>query len=278
MIATSSARDTVLETAGQENNPFVAWNNIAASATLGGTSTLTDGAAANAVTGTTYDFWLPDVAATTASFNVQFGASRTVSFAAIAAHNLADYGASIRCRRSSDGSSWTDAGGGEVTPTDNGPIAFRMAQTGQDYEYWQFYVTGLTAGDDIAIGVAFFGDDLVIPQRVYSGFAPVITPTEIELQANESEGGHLLGSSIVRKGSSLSLELSHLTPGFIRGPSWKAFQTSFNEAKPAFLAWRPEKYPEDIHYIWRSGGTIRPVNMGVLDYMAASFSARVYEP
>ena len=180
-IVNAPNRVTELTAAGYLENPFVAWNNSAALSTtiLGGTSTLTDGAAANAVSGTTYDYWLPDVTGTTARFEVKFPAALGINCAAIAAHNLADLGGSIALRRSTDGgASYSATGlGGTITPTDNGPIVFRVASTGIDAAAWQFNFTGLTAGDPLFVGVAFFGTDMIFPRRFYKDFAPVLSPT-----------------------------------------------------------------------------------------------------
>lgn len=274
-IAISAARTAQI--AGQEDNPFFAWDNAAASATLGGTAVLADGARENALTGTTFDYWLPDVTTTTAAFEVEFASARSVAFAGIAAHNLADFGASARIQRSADGISWSDAGAGLVTPADNRPIGWRMVDTGQDYAFWRLYVTGLTAGDALAAGVIFFGDELLSPERFYAGFAPVLTPTEIAGQVNVSQGGNLVGTSIQRRGSTMEFSIEHLQSSFVRGASWLAFQRAWNEYKPAFFGWRPDTYPGDLHYLWRDGQVIRPVNSGPKARMGVSVSARVYE-
>ena len=278
-IAVSAARLTVLQAAMQENNPVLAWDNLAAAAGVifGGTATLTDGDAENAVDGATYDFWLPDVTLTTASFDIQLASAQTLSFGALAAHNLADFGGSVRLRRSPDGIAWSDAGAGLVTPTNNRPIAFRNIVSGRGAAWWQFYFTGLTVGDALAVGVAFFGNELVVPQRVYQSFVPAITPTEVALQSNVSVGGNLLGSSVVNRGSRIEIAPEHLTPAFVRGTSWKDFQTKFNEGGGAFLGWRPDDHPEDVFYMWRDGPVIRPAPAGVRDYQNAVIAARVYE-
>lgn len=276
-IAISAARTSALGT--EINNPFFAHLNLAASlsATMGGTATVTGGAASNALNGNTFSYWLPDVTSTEAALSAQFSSARTISFVGIAAHNLADYGATVAVQRSSDGSSWTDAGAGTVTPTDNSPICFRMVTSGQSYAYWRIRITGLTSGDDIAIGVALFGDDLVLPRRVYQGFSPILTPTEVEFQSNVSVGGNYLGSSVIKRGSRVQISLQNLDPTFVRGTGWLAFQRAFNDGSPAFFAWRPAKYPQDIHYIWRDGEVVRPENSGPRDLMSLSLQARVYE-
>ena len=276
-IAVASARSAALVAAGYENNPFVTWENLAAGATLTGTDVLADGAQANAVTPATSEYWLPDVTTTTANLSAELGAARTVSFAAIAAHNLADLGATVRIRRSTDGISWSDAGAGAVTPTDNRPIAWRMETSGQDAAHWQLYITGLTSGDPVAVGVFLLGDDLVFPERFYRGFSPVLTPTDVRMQSNISEGGNFLGSSVASEASTLSVSVEHVPQAFIRGAEWTAFQRWFNEARPCFFGWRPADFPEDIHYVIRSGGAIRPVNSGPRSRMSFEFTARVHE-
>lgn len=273
-IAISAARTTALGT--ETNHPFFAWENLAASATLSGTTTLTGGAASNAVNGNTHSYWLPDISGTSARFIVDLGSATSITFAAVAAHNLSSFsGAYCQVRRSSDNVSYSDAGANTITPTDNSPMAFRMS--GQTYRYWEFNFANLTAGDDLAVGVAFFGNDLVMPRPFYQGFSPILTPTEVELQSNVSVGGNYLGSSVIKRGSTLSAEWNNLSATFVRGTSWLAFQRHFNDGLPFFFGWRPAKYPQDIHYAWRQGGTIRPNNSGPKDWMNLGIDARVYE-
>jgi len=277
-IAISTARAATLTAAGQENNPFFMWENLARGETIAGTPLLPGGAAENATGGATNNYWLPDVTGTTARFRVTFGTARTISFVGIAAHNIADYAGDVSIQRSNNsGATWSDGGAGTISPTDNSPIAFRMVETGANCADWRINITGLTAGDGIAIGVAFFGDEIVMPQRFYQGFAPVITPTEVELKSNVSVGGKLIGSSVTKRGSRLSTSFDHIDPTFLRGDTWKEFQAAYNDGNPAFFGWRPEKYPEDLHYIWRDGAVIRPENSGPRDLMSVAIQARAYE-
>lgn len=276
MIYTASARTTALTSAGQLDNPFVAYDNLMAAATLGGTTTLTDGAAANAVTGTTYDYWLPDISATTAILTADFGSAVVISFAALAAHNLSDLGGSVQVQNSADGISWSNAGVTAITPTDNTPIAFRLSTSATAKQYWRFAFAGLTAGDPLYVGVAFLGDDLVMPTRFYGGFAPVLTPTEVQLQSNVSVGGNLLGSSIVSRGSTLAASFRHITAATMRSDILPMIR-QFNTGSGFFFGWRPSTFDEDVHYCWRDGDVARPANDGGLDYMSFTMQMRVFE-
>jgi len=273
-IESTDARNIELANFGYQNNPFVAWQNLGAAATLGGTSVVTGGDRANAVSGSTYDKWRPNVTGTTAVLSFDLGTATAITFAAIAAHNASDFGATVSLQRSSDNSTWTAILSN--TPADNKVIGFRRSASNGAYRYWRFVFSDLTAGDDLSVGVAFLGDDLVIPRRMYQGFSPVLTPTEVQLQSNVSVGANLLGSSVISRGSTVAVDISNIVPAFIRSAEWLAFQSAFGEGKGFFFAWRPLKYPEDIYYCARDGGVIRPENSGPLDWMNIKFSARVY--
>lgn len=273
-IVTTTAREIELANMGYQNNPFVAWRNLGAAATLGGTAVLTGGERANAVAGSTYDKWRPDVSSTSANLSFDFGSAVNIGFAALAAHNAFDHGATVAIQKSTDNTNWTAIL--NTTPADNKPVAFRLTSADGSARYWRFMFTGLTAGDALAVGVAFMGAELVIPRRLYQGFAPVLTPTDVQLQSNVSVGGHLLGSSVISRGSTLSADINYIDPDFIRSADWLAFQTAFGEGKGFFFAWRPLKYTDDLHYCAREGGVIRPENSGPRDLMSIKMAARVY--
>lgn len=274
MIVVSPVRSIEIAAMGYQNNPFVAWQNLGATATLGGSTVIAGGERANAVTGSTYDKWRPVASGTLRTLEFDFGSAISLQFAAIVAHNVFDLAADVRVEWSTDAVTWTEAGGGIVTPTDNSPIAWRFEA--QSYRYWRFAFTDVPTDGMLAVGVAFLGNELIINRRLYQGFSPVLTPTEVQLQSNVSIGGHLLGSSIISRGSTLSAEISYVDASFIRSEEWLAFQKSFGEGKGFLFAWRPEKYPQDLHYCARDGGVIRPSNTGPRDLMNISFSARAY--
>lgn len=276
MIVIAPARASELVALGQQNNPFFAWDNLGIGKSYGGSATIAGGAAANAFTGSTYDKWRPVTGLVTRSLIVDFVTPITITFAAMAAHNLASVGGNVRVQNSPDNLTWTDAGAGLVTPTDNDPIAWRMAAAGTARRYWRFLFTLPSTSTEIGVGVFFFGNELIVPRRFYQGFSPVITPTEVQLQSNVSVGNELLGSSVIGRGSNLSTTISNIDASFIRGASWIGFQRHFNDGKGSFFGWRPNKYPQDIHYIWRSGPVIRPNNAGPRDLMQIELEAQVH--
>lgn len=276
-ISTDSTLAASLAAVGLQNNPFVAWDNFAASAAeittpTPGATELTPGI--NAVSGGTYNFWsaTPN-GSDIVRLRFDLGSAKAVTFAGIAAHNLADIGATLTLESSTDDSVWSPVAAAAVTPADNGAIGFRM--TAATARYWRFTITD--AGGDAVIGVAFIGAELLIGSRLYQGYAPPITPTEVALKTNVSEGGHLLGNSAVFQGSSATAQLNNLAPSDLRGAAWKGFQSAYNGGKPFFWAWRPTKYPADLFYAWRSGAALRPQNTGPLDLMSIEMAMRFYD-
>lgn len=270
MITVSDARLIELSDQGLINNPFVAWENLGAAATLGGTAVLTGGERANAVTPSTYDKWRPNVSGTDAALSFDFTTATAIGYAAIVAHNAQKFGATVAVQTSPNGTTWTTIASAVAAA---GVMAFRVTGSAR---YWRFYFTDLTAADALSVGVAFMGAELIIPRRIYQGFTPVITATEVQLQSNVSIGGNLLGSSVVTMGSKMTADMSLIPAAFVRGADWMAFQTAFGRGKGFFFGWRPDKYPQDVYYCWRDGNTITPTNSGPLDLMGLSIAARVF--
>lgn len=273
-VLIGTARTLELGTDGQENNPSILWNNLATAANISSvTGVATDGAVSNAVNGTTFDYAMPLVSGSNSAALSVSTLSGAVNAGAIAAHNIGTLGATVALNYSDDGgSSWNDCGAGSIAPTDDDVILWRFPSvSGVE---WRLIITGIVSGQP-AIGVFVLGEELVLPRRIYQGYTPPLTPTNVTLQSNVSEGGHLLGNAYVRAGSNLQVELRYLEDSFVRGTDWLAFQEHFNSGKGFFWAWRPAKY-DDAYYCWRSGGPIVPVNSGPLALMSAGFAARAY--
>lgn len=175
------------------------------------------------------------------------------------------------------GSTWNDSGAGPVTPTDDQAIGFYFDAV--DAPDWRILVFNYSGTDDVEIGVAYMGLVLTLDQNIYQGYRPPITPTNVALQSNVSEGGNLLGSAIVRKGSSAQASFTLVDPEYIRSTAnngWKNFQDHFNSGKGFFWAWRPTKYG-DLFWAWRDGDPIAPTNSGPRDLMSFDMSMRLYD-
>jgi hypothetical protein len=256
----------------ENNNPFFAYANVGSATVTTATGTEVN-TAANAASGATYNFWKATPSGGVAVLQFVFASAVSVNFVGLAAHNLGTVTARVKVRYSTDGgSNWTDVLAGQDTPTDNQAIGFRFRAVSA--AQWQIYID--QADSDVVVGVAVLSSVIQMPRRIYKGYTPPLTPTDVSLQSNVSEGGHYLGSSVERRSSSASAEFTYVTPVFLRSASWLAFQAHFNEGGAFFWAWRPSKY-EDLFYAWRSGGVAVPVNAGVLDLMNVTLDMRFYD-
>ena len=194
-ILISASKAIALSSAGTSNNPIIGWDNLgySATATTDVGTEQTEGPAVNATTGSTYDAWIAQEDTGEAALQLAFGSAQSIGFAAIAAHNIGTLGATVEVQYSTDsGASWTTVASGDTSPADDQAIAWYFDAVSSDY--WRLLVTDLAADDVVSVGVFFVGNALTMGQRIYQGYTPPLTPTEVDLQSNVSEGGHLLGS------------------------------------------------------------------------------------
>ncbi len=276
MIITDPIVAATLAASGIENNPVIGAFDQGVNATV----TATGGGAvvapvANVTTDTTYDFFEgePNLSG---RVNVQFVFASPVSlnFIALAGHNIGTLGGIIKVQYSlNSGVSWIPSGAGTASPTSDDAVAFRFADVLADH--WRIRVEGVGT-NNVRIATVMLTNELVLPVRLYQGYAPPMTPTNVDLQSNVSEGGHPLGSSVVRRSSKATAALSPIPESFIRSLEWLAFQKAFNEGAKFYWGWRPEKYG-DLFYAWRSGAPIVPENSGPRDFMSAEMSMRFFD-
>lgn len=261
-----------LATNGTSNNPIVLWESL--SGTLSTTAGTEVESAALSATGTTYDAWVVTPSGGGNAFlQMVFASAQTLNAVAIAAHNLGTVGGSVKVQYSTDsGASWVDTEAGSKFAFDNQAILFYFDEVSADY--WRIRISTVT--ENVEVAVAYWGTVMTIPRRFYQGYTPPITPTNVMLQSNVSQGGNLLGAAVTRKGSSASATVQNVEPTFIRGNDFKGFMNHFNNGNGSFWAWRPTKYG-DLFYCWRDGNTIAPTNSGPRDLMSFEMNMRFYD-
>lgn len=280
-LTISSTKASALASAGEANNPLVTWiDNVNRDGTTLSSSTgvLADGALANAANGGTHDFWRPNITTTSTTYNITRASNATINFMAVAAHNLANFGASLRPQYSTDGgSTWLACDGIAATAVSSNEVqAFYFSNI--DAQDFRLSVSGLTSGDAVRVGVVFMGRALQFPNRMWSGFPPPLAPTIVDTESNVTEGGNYVSTNYKERGIVMPFNLRLMNQDFIRGTgsAFPTFQQVFNRNQPFFMHWRPTAYPADIVYCWRSGEPIIPTNSGVKGYTEFSSSVRAY--
>ena len=263
-IATSSATALVYEIGGGWWNinmtltPTVtgAGSNLRVTASDGGTvSYLGDGSSG-------VMFTTPVVARADADWQVTPLVSEEVDYCCIAAHDMGDWGCTLKVQ-------YDDGAGGYTTIisqqiTDNSPIycIFRPKTVG-------YYRVRINDGNP-KIGVVRFGKSMMMERAMYGGITPPILDRGTKLQSNTSETGEFLGRTRIRTDHGASFSWSNITAAWVRS-NWSDFQKAV-ETEPAFIAWRPETFSEASYA--QIGKNPQASNTGPRDLMSVSFSAR----
>jgi len=211
----------------------------------------------------TYEKWKPT--ALPATWELNFGASKTVDYCCIAAHNMGTNGNSLQVQRYNAGA-WSD-----MIPTtaitDDMPIMVIFAGTADTR-----YRIRISGGTLPTIGVIRFGQAMQMPRPIYGGVAPFDLARQTAFKANVSETGEFLGRSKIRSHFNVVFNWQHIAASWVRS-NWRSFQLAVEE-EPFFITWRPSTFSEVAYAQALQNPTAS--NMGVRDLMALGLSARGY--
>lgn len=205
---------------------------------LAGTVTVSTEAAGfegiNAANELTWTYWKPT--AVPATWQLSF-TSATVSYCAIASHNIGTVGASVTLQEW-DGAGWVGLFATD-TPTDNSPILWLFDARTTDQ--LRIRVTNAIA----TIGVVWFGNVLEFPQKcVWSGSLPFNEAVNAVYTDNVSDGGHVLDRFATRKAGSCQMTINNISETWAAA-NLPALQ-SHMQALPVFMADRPLDYPKSV--------------------------------
>lgn len=229
--------------------PVILYENLFAEGTLSGVAD-PDFPVENAVTGTTWDYWMPD-SSSLRGIIVDLGSSEFANCAFIDAHDMATVGASFRVQVSTDGATWVNASN-LYTPSDNSPIMVLFS--GQSSRYWRIYQIDGPA----KVGVVMLGTKLPFEYGV-TDMVSFRHGQRVEVMGGNSIGGQFLGQKIRRKGGGTTLEFPWLTANWVNN-DMAMFEAHYNDGKPFGMALRPNHDDEELAYCWRpdNASELRP--------------------
>ena len=109
----------------------------------------------------------------------------------------------------------------------------------------------------VRIGVIYVGLSIELQRNIYVGHTPITYGRNRQTVGGISEAGQYLGEVVRRRTLTTSVELSNLTADWYREvlDPWLGQE----ERTPAFWAWRPFSYPDEVAYVWVTGDP-RPQN------------------
>lgn len=272
-IVIGATRAAELATADQTNNPFFLWDNLITTYTAP-SGTEAGGPIANLSSPATAKYVYPTTSGG-GVYQIRFQCSGAISAVGLASHNLGTLQATVRIEYSDDGgSTWTDAGAGVVNATDDQAIIWRFDE--QTHADWRISMYSLGVAGQPALAVLYAGAEMIMPLRMFQGYASPLRPNNVRVQSNVSEGGHFMGVAVTKAGSSIDIPFDLVKNTFVRSATFLGFITHYNETRPFFWAWRPTAY-SDAFLCWRAGDTLQPVNTGPTDRTSFSLQVRAYD-
>lgn len=107
------------------------------------------------------------------------------------------------------------------------------------------------------VGHVTFGDRLDITTGQNVGFSPGQYQPDDKILNSESNGKILLGRSLERHGSKMTVGFRNLAPTWVRD-NWKPLY-DFVSIKPFIVAWDFDAFPLEVSYAWTIGKISGPV-------------------
>ena len=231
-------------------------------ATVTASSEETDFPASAAAQELTYEFWRPT--SLPATWEVDAGEPVTVDYCGIASHTLAGNTVEVQYF---DGDDWQTVS--DVVPGDDTPLMFLFEPT--EAARWRIRISG---GDVPSVGVVFFGRTLAMQRSIYGGHSPLNLSRSTTREPNRSDRGQWLGLSLVRRGVSTDYSWQNLTAAWYRENFDPFVEYATQSRGTFFIAWRPNKFPDEVGYCWVDQDDIQPSNMGQRDLMQVDMTVR----
>lgn len=130
----------------------------------------------------------------------------------------------------------------EVILADDGPVMFRFTSQAIGNVTLRLQAGVLAA----QVAVVYCGKLLVLPRKVYQGFAPINHARIAKVTNGRSEAGNFLGRIVLQEFVKDTMPLSLIDPTYFRAHITQ-FLTASKET-PFFVAWRPQTYPLEVGY------------------------------
>lgn len=229
------------------DHPVIGWNTAT---NFSATTEQVDFPASNLANPATHLFWragTPNSPPDTYIYITGAGYNDNFDYAAIARHNLGSLQVPISVGYFTNNSpgSYVSLIGDTLLP-DDGAALFRFTSQGINNVVLRLKVDALPASSIPRIGVAYCGKLLVLPRRVYQGFAPINHARVAKVTNGRSESGNFLGRIVLQEFMKTTMPLSLIDPTYFRDHITQFLTES--KVSPFFVAWRPQTYPLEVGY------------------------------
>ena len=222
---------------------IIGYDNVLETATLTVSSEATGYDGENVADWFTWDYWKPAATGTSYITAVLPTASK-VDYFAVFGHDLSETGSTIQLQYSANsGSTWYDLTA-PLEAEDSQVIFKTLSEVSATH-----YRIALACPTSVAsIAVIAFGERLELPKSAPLNVTPAPYSFGNTYLSSKSDTGRLLGRTLLRKESEVSIEAKLVEPEWVRD-NWLPF-IAHAEAKAFFYSWNYEDYPEDSAYCY----------------------------
>lgn len=210
----------------------------------------------------TYEYWRPETLP--ATWELELAANETADYLGIASHTLGSSSTTLALEYY-DGTNWVEIQA--TSPQRDDPLMIIFEQV--EASRFRIRLTGATIP---SVGVIFIGQTLQMMRPIYGGHSPIGLSRQTTRQENKSDRGQWLGMSLIRRGVATSFSWENLKPNWYRDFFDPFVEYATQSRGTFFIAWRPERFPNEVGYCWLSGDDIQPQNTGTNELMSVDMS------
>lgn len=222
------------------NHPLVGWHNVVKPTNVTASSADSSHPASLLAYPTTYNYW---EAATTSSQAITVNVSGSYDYVGIARHNFGTAGISVQVQ-GLIGEDWEPLTE-DFIPGSNDPLMLVFSRENRDA--YRLKLGG--GGERHRVAVVYLGKLLTLPSRIYVGHTPVKYGRRENITTGTADSGAYLGRVFVNEWREGQIVQNNVNPSLYRA----VIDPWVKSREPFFFAWRPESYPQEVGYVWRTG-------------------------
>lgn len=263
-IIVSSAYALARATQPNADYPVIGWHNLVTASTVTADHEETLYPATNLATPATNEVWKSGSTADQ-HMTVLFGTETQVDYVGIARHNLGSGAVTLTVKGLPAGGDPEDDGDWiEVVepsvPADDVVHLARFDPT--DLIGLRLFLEPGSVEPQAA--VLYVGKLLVFERGVQPGHTPITYARDRDILSPLSQNGQYLGRVVSGGRRHSSVSISKLSPAWYRSTLDPFFEVAAEQ--PFFWAWRPERYPNEVGYVWLTNQPM-PIPSDLMGYI-----------
>jgi len=175
-------------------------------------------------------------------------------------------GLTVTLQYSDDGGSTWENVSDPVMPIDRVLVFLFDAQM---HDHWRVFFEAI---DPPRVADVTLGEALRAERGVQAPFQPPRQARNNRILNNETNQGHFVGRSIIRRGIETEISLSLVREAWVRN-QWEPL-LDHAELRPLYLVWSPVHWPDEAAFVWSRGAIPKPRYTNAAGFMEVSLPVK----